>query len=38
VIETKLTRLFLVARAVIPRTLGAGGGRIINMSMNTQTI
>ena len=38
VIETKITGVFLVARAVAPRMLAAGGGRIINISMNTQTM
>jgi NAD(P)-dependent dehydrogenase (short-subunit alcohol dehydrogenase family) len=38
VIETKLTGGFLVARAVVPRMLEAGGGRIVNISMNEQTM
>src|SRR5436309_8623157 len=38
VVETKLTGAFLVAREVAPRMLAAGGGRIINISMNTQTM
>jgi gluconate 5-dehydrogenase len=38
VVETKLTGSFLVARAVTPRMLEAGGGRIIVISMNTQTM
>jgi gluconate 5-dehydrogenase len=38
VIETKITGVFLVARAVAPRMLEAGGGRIVNISMNTQTM
>lgn len=38
VIETKVTGVFLVARAVVPRMLAAGAGRIINISMNPQTM
>jgi gluconate 5-dehydrogenase len=38
VIETKVTGSFLVARAVAPRMLEAGGGRIVIISMNTQTM
>jgi NAD(P)-dependent dehydrogenase (short-subunit alcohol dehydrogenase family) len=38
VIETKLTGAFLVARAVAPRMLAAGRGRIVNISMNEQTM
>ncbi len=38
VVETKLTGTFLVARAVAPRMLGAGGGRIVVISMNEQTM
>jgi gluconate 5-dehydrogenase len=38
VIETKITGSFLVARLVAPRMLGAGGGRIVMISMNTQTM
>jgi NAD(P)-dependent dehydrogenase (short-subunit alcohol dehydrogenase family) len=38
VIETKMTGVFLVAREVVPRMLAAGGGRIVNISMNTQTM
>ncbi|MHB1571162.1 MAG: SDR family NAD(P)-dependent oxidoreductase [Solirubrobacteraceae bacterium] len=38
VVETKLTGVFLTARAVVPRMLKAGSGRIVNISMNTQTM
>lgn len=38
VIETKVTGVFLVARAIVPRMLAAGAGRIINITMNTQTM
>jgi len=38
VLETKATGTFLVARAVVPRMLSAGGGRIITISMNEQTM
>jgi NAD(P)-dependent dehydrogenase (short-subunit alcohol dehydrogenase family) len=38
VVETKLTGAFLVARAVVPRMLAAGGGRVINVSMNQETM
>jgi NAD(P)-dependent dehydrogenase (short-subunit alcohol dehydrogenase family) len=38
VVETKLTGSFLVARAVAPRMLEAGGGRIVMISMNEQTM
>jgi NAD(P)-dependent dehydrogenase (short-subunit alcohol dehydrogenase family) len=38
VVETKMTGCFLVARAVVPRMLTAGGGRIVNISMNEQTM
>jgi gluconate 5-dehydrogenase len=38
VIETKVTGVFLAARAIVPRMLEAGGGRIVNISMNTQTM
>lgn len=38
VMETKVTGAFLVARAVAPRMLAAGAGRIINISMNKQTM
>jgi gluconate 5-dehydrogenase len=38
VLETKVTGCFLVARAITPRMLEAGGGRIVMISMNTQTM
>jgi gluconate 5-dehydrogenase len=38
VMETKVTGSFLVARAVVPRMLQAGGGRLITISMNEQTM
>ncbi len=38
VLATKVTGTFLVARAVVPRMLSAGGGRIVMISMNEQTM
>ena len=38
VIDTKVTGVFLVARAVAPRMVAAGSGRIVNISMSTQTM
>jgi gluconate 5-dehydrogenase len=38
VIETNLTGYFLVAREVTPRMLAAGGGRIVNISVNHSTM
>ena len=38
VIETNLTGYFLVARAVTPRMLAAGAGRIVNVSVNAATM
>jgi NAD(P)-dependent dehydrogenase (short-subunit alcohol dehydrogenase family) len=38
VLETKVTGCFLVARAVVPRMLAAGGGRVVNISMNRETM
>ncbi len=38
VIETKITGTFLIARSVAPRMLETGGGRIVVISMNTQTM
>jgi NAD(P)-dependent dehydrogenase (short-subunit alcohol dehydrogenase family) len=38
VMETKVIGVFLVARAVVPRMLAAGGGRVVNISMNTETM
>jgi NAD(P)-dependent dehydrogenase (short-subunit alcohol dehydrogenase family) len=36
--ETKVTGTFLVAREIVPRMLAAGGGRVVTISMNTQTM
>lgn len=38
VLDTKATGTFLVARAVVPRMLRAGGGRMVTISMNQQTM
>lgn len=38
VVETKVTGSFLVARAIVPRMLAAGGGRVVCISMNEQTM
>ena len=38
VLETKVTGTFLVARAVVPRMLSAGGGRVVTISMSEQTM
>jgi NAD(P)-dependent dehydrogenase (short-subunit alcohol dehydrogenase family) len=38
VVETKITGSFLVAREIVPRMLEAGGGRIVCISMNEQTM
>jgi gluconate 5-dehydrogenase len=38
VLETKVTGCFLVARAVVPRMLAAGGGRVVMISMNHETM
>lgn len=38
VVETKLVGCFLMAREVVPRMLGHGGGQIVNISMNEQTM
>jgi gluconate 5-dehydrogenase len=38
VLDTKVTGCFLVARAVVPRMLSAGGGRVVNISMNHETM
>ena len=38
VMETKVVGCFLMARAVVPLMLDAGGGRIVNISMNEQTM
>src|SRR5208282_1315165 len=34
VLETKVTGTFLVARAVVPRMLSGGSGRVVTISMN----
>ncbi len=38
VLETKATGTFLVARAVVPRMLSAGAGRVVTISMSEQTM
>jgi NAD(P)-dependent dehydrogenase (short-subunit alcohol dehydrogenase family) len=38
VFATKVTGVFLVARAVVPRMRAAGGGRIVNISMSESTM
>jgi gluconate 5-dehydrogenase len=38
VIDTKVTGVFLVTRAVVPHMLAAGSGRIINISMSESTM
>ncbi len=38
VFATKATGAFLVARAVVPRMLASGGGRVVTISMNEQTM
>ncbi|GGI98143.1 hypothetical protein GCM10010121_005520 [Streptomyces brasiliensis] len=38
VIDTNLTGYFLVAREVTPRMLAAGGGRVVNISVNDTTM
>jgi NAD(P)-dependent dehydrogenase (short-subunit alcohol dehydrogenase family) len=38
VFETKVTGCFLVAAAAVPRMLSAGGGRVVNISMNESTM
>ncbi len=37
VVETKVTGVFLVSRAVVPLMLAAGSGRVVNISMNEAT-
>jgi gluconate 5-dehydrogenase len=37
-VATNLTGYFLVARAVVPRLLSAGSGRVVNVSMNHSTM
>lgn len=38
VLATKATGCFLMARAVVPLMLDSGGGRVVNISMNRQTM
>jgi NAD(P)-dependent dehydrogenase (short-subunit alcohol dehydrogenase family) len=38
VVDTKLVGCFLMAREVVPLMLREGGGRIVNISMNEQTM
>src|SRR2546423_875364 len=38
VVETKVVGCFLMAREVVPPMLRQGGGRIVNISMNEQTM
>lgn len=38
VLETKVTGGFLVARAVVPRMIDAGAGRVVTTSMNASTM
>ncbi len=38
VVDTKLVGCFLVARQVVPLMLREGGGRVVNISMNEQTM
>jgi gluconate 5-dehydrogenase len=38
VVETKLTGSFLVTRAIVPRMLEAGGGRVVMISIGTATM
>lgn len=38
VVETKATGTFLVARAVVPRMLSAGSGRVVTISMSEPTM
>jgi len=38
VLDTKVTGVFLVARAVVPHMLAAGSGRIVNISMSESTM
>jgi NAD(P)-dependent dehydrogenase (short-subunit alcohol dehydrogenase family) len=37
-VATNLTGYFLVAREVVPRLIEAGGGRVVNISMNHSTM
>jgi NAD(P)-dependent dehydrogenase (short-subunit alcohol dehydrogenase family) len=38
VVDTNLTGYFLTAREVVPRMLAAGGGRVVNVSINEETM
>jgi gluconate 5-dehydrogenase len=38
VVETKATGCFLMARAIVPRMLERGGGRIVTISMSEATM
>lgn len=38
VMETKIVGVFLMARAVVPLMLQQGGGRVVNISMNEETM
>jgi NAD(P)-dependent dehydrogenase (short-subunit alcohol dehydrogenase family) len=38
VLETKVTGSFLVARAVVPRMVANGSGRVVTISMNEETM
>lgn len=38
VVDTKINGTFLVARSVVPRMLRAGRGRVVVISMNTETM
>jgi gluconate 5-dehydrogenase len=38
VVDTNLTGYFLVARAVVPRMLAEGGGRVVNVSVSESTM
>lgn len=38
VVETKIVGCFLMAREVVPLMLRQGGGRVVNISMNEQTM
>jgi gluconate 5-dehydrogenase len=38
VLDTKVVGCFLMARAVVPMMLEDGGGRVVNISMNEQTM
>ena len=38
VLDTKVTGTFLVARAVVPRMVQAGGGRVVTISMSESTM